>query len=79
MHIKNKTKFKSLDRLASDPRIIEIWDETEQGHGLWLQLAPGWNCNGGSMVHRWSVKDLVEYFKLHVTEGASDWYSNKSN
>lgn len=69
MNPKNKTRYKSLDRIASDPRVIEIWDESEDGHGLWLKLADGWNCEGGSLIHRWTVREMIEHFRWFVTEG----------
>lgn len=48
-HPRNKTKYASLDKLAADPRIVEIWDEDEDG--IWAQLAPGYNFEGCSCLH----------------------------
>jgi hypothetical protein len=64
----NKTRYKSLDRIAADPRVREIWSEEGMGDGLWISLADGWNKDGASVVHEWSAKDLREAFR-HIAEG----------
>lgn len=46
---KNKTKYVTLDALADDPRIQEIYDEEEDG--IWASLAPGYNVDGSSSIH----------------------------
>jgi len=56
-HPRNRTRYKSLDRLAADPRVIEVWDEGPDG--LWVTLAPGWNWDGASSLHEWRVRDLL--------------------
>lgn len=61
-HPKNRTRFRSLDRIAADPRVQEIWDEGEDG--IWISLASGYNWEGCSTVHEWTVKDLIESFRL---------------
>lgn len=66
-HPKNKTKYKVLDKIAADPRVKEIWDEGEDG--LWLSLEKGYNNEGASQIHEWSVKDLINAFKYQVEEG----------
>lgn len=65
--IKNKTKYKSLDKIALDPRVVSIWDEGDDG--LWIELAKGYNSDGASCVHEWNVKDLIQAFKYNVEEG----------
>ena len=40
----NKTGFKTFDKLARDPRIVEIWNEGNDG--IWVDLAPGFNLYG---------------------------------
>lgn len=67
MHPKNKTPFRSLDRIAADPRVVEIYYEGEDG--IWVDLAAGWisDC-GTSMVHEWSVKDTLRAFRS-ITQG----------
>jgi hypothetical protein len=53
----NKTGRKTLDRLAKDPRIDEIWDEGSDGY--WASLKDGFNADGCSCLHEWTVKDLL--------------------
>ena len=65
-HPKNQTRFKSLDKLCEDPRVVEIWDEGEDG--LWLSLAEGWNwCDTGA-CHESTCSSLIAAFKS-VTKG----------
>lgn len=61
----NKTRFKTLDKLAKDPRVIEIWDEGSDG--LWAQLADGFKFEGEvTCVHEWSCKDLISSMSMVV-------------
>lgn len=55
---RNRTKYKSLDRLARDPRVVEIWDEGP--NGLWVSLAPGYNWDDTGSLHEWTVRDLLK-------------------
>lgn len=66
MHPKNRTRFRSLNRLAADPRVTEIWDEGCDG--LWVSLADGFNWEGCSCVHEYSCRDLFAAF-AHVEQG----------
>lgn len=68
MNPKNRTKYRSLDRVAADPRVREIWSEEGSEDGLWISLAPGYNWEGAGCVHEWSVKDLLASFRI-VSEG----------
>ncbi len=70
MHPKNKTRYKTLDKLAADPRVKEVWSEEYAGDGIWASLVPGYNLDGCSCVHEWSAGDLVRSFGL-VTTGAT--------
>jgi hypothetical protein len=66
-HPKNMTRYKTLDRLAADPRVIEIWDEGEDG--LWATLADdwwNWDAGGTSGVHAETVRDLLYQFRWYV-------------
>jgi len=65
-HPKNKTRYRSLDKIAADPRVVEIWDEDEDG--IWVQLAKGWNWDDVSCVHEWRVRDVIRAFK-DIKEG----------
>lgn len=53
----NTTGRKSLDKLARDPRIVEVWNEGSNGY--WASLAPGFNREGCSALHAWTVKDIL--------------------
>jgi len=64
---KNGTKWKSLNKLAEDPRITDIWDEDEDG--IWASLAPGYNNDGCSCIHEWSVKDLLRAARDRIQKG----------
>jgi len=61
--MKNKTKYKSLNRYENDPRIVSIWSEEDTGDGLWADLAHGyvWEdvWEGCTTVHAWSVTRLM--------------------
>lgn len=61
MHPKNKTKYKTLDKLAANPRIVEIWDEGTDG--LWVTLANGYNFEGCSGLHGYTCKQLFDLAK----------------
>jgi hypothetical protein len=63
VNIKNRTKYRSLDRLANDPRCEKIWSEEDKGDGIWLMLADGLNLDGCCVVHEYSARDLQASFK----------------
>jgi hypothetical protein len=54
----NKTGKKTLDRLANDPRIKEVWDEGRDGY--WASLSEGYNAEGCSAIHEYTVKALLD-------------------
>ena len=66
----NRTGFKTLDRLAMDPRIATpksqhvigdediIWNEGE--NGFWALLAEDLNWFGCSCIHEWTIPDLFK-------------------
>lgn len=56
-HPKNKTRYKSLDKVAADPRVLEIYDEDSDG--IWVNLAPGFNWDGCSAVHERSARAII--------------------
>jgi hypothetical protein len=66
LHLKNKTRYKTLNKLAEDPRIEEIWDEGRDG--LWASLAPGYNWDGSSSIHESTAGELIEAMR-GVTRG----------
>ena len=53
----NETRFKSLDRLVRDPRIVKVWDEGEDG--LWAEIVDGYNWDGCSCLHEYTCSDLL--------------------
>jgi len=55
--VKNKTGKKTLDRLNSDPRVKEVWDEGEEG--IWVSLASGWNWDGCGAVHEHTAREIM--------------------
>ena len=63
----NTTGLKSFDRLAMDPRIKQIWSEGRDGY--WASLVEGYNAEGCSAIHEWSVKGLLGLVYL-IEEGA---------
>lgn len=67
-HPKNKTKYKSLNKLAADPRVKEIFSEESDDNGIWVDLVPGFNFDGCSSVHEWSCRDVIAAMD-NVTEG----------
>jgi len=66
-HPKNLTRFRTLDVVAADPRVVEVWDEGEDG--IWIALARGWNAEGCSCVHAWRVSDALRDFRALVKPG----------
>lgn len=63
----NRTGRKSLDKMAKDLRVVDIWMEydgfREDGRpSYWVELAPGFNFDGCSTLHEATVKDLYAAF-----------------
>jgi len=58
--MKNKTKYKSLNRYENDPRIISIYSEEDSDDGLWADLAHGYVWEHSTTVHAWSVTRLMD-------------------
>lgn len=67
VHPRNQTGRKSLDKLAADPRILEVWEEGSDGY--WATLAPGWNFDGCSCIHEWTVAGMYDALRNKVTKG----------
>lgn len=61
--MKNRTKYRTLDKLESDARIAMIWSEEGTDDGLWISLEAGFNLDGCGVVHEYSVKDLLASLK----------------
>jgi hypothetical protein len=60
--MKNKTGLRGFDRLETDPRVVEIWSEGPDGY--WIELAPGYNIEGCSCAHGWTVKATLAQLSL---------------
>lgn len=65
----NRTGKKTLDRMARDPRIEEIWMEDDGWRddgrpSYWASLAPGYNWQGCTTLHEGTVKGLYEALEL---------------
>jgi len=68
LHPKNHTPFNSLDKLAADPRILEIWDEGEDG--IWAALVDGYNWEDCISLHEWTCTNLLK--AAHMIEKNED-------
>jgi hypothetical protein len=66
----NKSRYKSLDITARDPRIVEIWDESADG--LWTQLTPHNNFDGSSCLHEGSCRELLRAWRTQISSGPID-------
>lgn len=58
--MKNKTKYKSLNRYENDCRVVSIYSEEDSDDGLWADLAKGYVLDGCTSVHAWSVTRLMD-------------------
>jgi hypothetical protein len=58
---KNRTRFKSLDKIADDDRVEEIWEEGSDG--IWVALKNGFQWEGVHCVHEWSVRVVIAAFR----------------
>jgi hypothetical protein len=53
--------------MARDPRILEIWDECEDG--IWARLAPGYHWDGSSCLHEYTCRDLLRAWRTKIASG----------
>lgn len=63
---KNLTGMKSLDKLASDPRVESVWAEGADGY--WAALAPGYNVDGCGGLHGRTAREMLKQRAL-IREG----------
>ncbi len=61
MHPKNKTNFKSLDRIAASPKVSHVEEDSD---GIWIYLQPGWNFEGCSAVREDTVRSAISHFAM---------------
>lgn len=66
MHPNNKTPYKTLDRIAADPRVVKVYEDND---GIWADLADGYNFEGCSALRGDSVKRVMDDFG-RIEEGA---------
>lgn len=53
---------KALNALqAKHPDKIAEWYRDSDGY--WIGLRPGWQWGGGSIVHEWTVRDVLAAFR----------------
>ena len=55
--------MKTLKRLKQDPRVLDAWDEGEDGY--WITLKTGWwsPAMETHAVHEWNIRDLLREFR----------------
>lgn len=63
-HPRNETRFKSLDKIAADPRVEKIFDEGPDGIWVWLRFPWRSESLQCSVLHEWSCKDLLESWDM---------------
>lgn len=51
----NRTGRRAFDRLARDPRVVDVWGEDDDG--VWAALADGYHWDGCSCLHGFAVDD----------------------
>jgi hypothetical protein len=54
---RNLTGLKTFDRLARDPRVVEV--RSEGADGYWVDLAPGYRFKDCISVHEYTVRDVL--------------------
>ena len=62
MEIKNKTYFKSLDKIAKHPAVNEIWDEGDDGLWIGLKYPHASPSSQVGTIHEHSCKALQAGF-----------------
>jgi 3-hydroxyisobutyrate dehydrogenase-like beta-hydroxyacid dehydrogenase len=66
MHPNNRTRFKTLDRVAADPRVKKVYQDSD---GIWIDLAEGFNFEDCSSIRRDTVREALNDF-ARVEEGS---------
>ena len=66
MNIKNKTPYKSLNKISRHPDVEEIWHEGDDGIWLSLKYPYASPCYQVGTIHEWSCKDIKESFKQYL-------------
>jgi hypothetical protein len=61
MHEKNRTRFKTLDRIAADKRCEKIYQDSD---GIWVDLAPGYNFEECSGLRGDTVAEVHDKWRL---------------
>ena len=62
MSAKNKTRFKSLDVVNDDPRVTEVFQDSD---GIWLWLNRGWTADPRDAhdIHEMRVRDVLAAYR----------------
>jgi hypothetical protein len=58
LNTKNLSRYPSLDKLTEDPRVVQIWDEGEDG--IFVELADEWEWDGLTVIHEYNVKNVYQ-------------------
>ena len=66
MSVKNKTNYKSLNKIARHPDVEEIWDEGYDGIWLSLKYPYASPCKQSGLIHEHSLRHLVEGFRQYL-------------
>ncbi len=63
--MKNKTRFKSLNVVNDDPRVTEVFQDSD---GIWLWLNPGFTAEprGAHDVHEDTVREVLRRYRQIV-------------
>lgn len=63
-----KKKVRTWRQLLSDPRVETVWTEDNDGKDYWIQLAPGWECDGCVAIHEWSKAACIEALNSRIVK-----------
>lgn len=64
MHPKNRTTYKTMDRVAKDDRVEKVYEDSD---GIWIDLAPGFHFEDCSAIRGDTVKSaLVQFDRVEV-------------
>lgn len=64
--MKNHTGLKTLDKVASDKRVTNVWEDED---GIWVDLADGYNFEGCSCLRGDTAASVLRDF-ARIEEGA---------
>lgn len=68
---KNKTGLKTLNKVANDPRVTEVYRDE---NGIWVELAHGYNFEGCSGFRGDTAADVLRDFTMVEVGEVDDGY-----